>query len=68
MEVITDDFLYIWHCNFGAPGSKNDINFLNQSSLFNKIRMGLWPPQRPETNVSGLPLTDGIYPKYRIFV
>lgn len=74
MEVVCDDFLYIWHVMFGTPGSKNDINIMDQSPLFNAVRNGRWPPIRPETSLNGLALnwyyylTDGIYPRFRIFV
>ncbi|CDF36381.1 unnamed protein product [Chondrus crispus] len=74
MEVICDDRLYIWHVMFGSPGSKNDINIMHQSPLFNSIRTGAWPPIRPETEVAGMKLdwyyyfTDGIYPQYRILM
>jgi Plant transposon protein len=71
MEIVCDDYLYIWHVMFGTPGSKNDINSLHYSTLFNKIRTGAWPPCRPETVISGMPLTwyyylvDGIYPGFQ---
>jgi Plant transposon protein len=74
MEVICDDQLYIWHCFFGVPGAKNDLNILNASPFFNAVRMGNWPPFRPVLNVAGHSvnwyywLVDGIYPRFRIFV
>jgi Plant transposon protein len=74
MEIVCDDYLYIWHVMFGTPGSKNNINILHSSTLFNKIRTGAWPPCRPETVISGMPLTwyyyltNGIYPRFRFFV
>lgn len=73
MEVLCHDGLRIWHIMFGIPGAKNDQPIVSQSSLFNAIRTGSWPPFRPEVNVSGLTvkcfylLVDGIYPKYKIF-
>jgi hypothetical protein len=73
MEVVADDYLRIYHCMFGVPGSKNDLNILNQSTLFNEVRVGKWPPIRPQSVISGMPLTwfyylaDGIYPRYKIF-
>ena len=33
MEAICDPFLYIWYFNFGHPGSLNDINVLDRSSI-----------------------------------
>jgi Plant transposon protein len=74
IEVVCDDYLYIWHFSFGMPGAKNDINILNSSPFFKKIRNGQWPPCRPSTNVGGLDiswyyfLVDGIYPKFRFFI
>jgi Plant transposon protein len=74
MEIVCDDYQYIWHVMFGTPGSKNEINILHYSTLFKKIRTGAWPPCRPETVISGMPLTwyyylvDGIYHRFRIFV
>jgi Plant transposon protein len=35
MEVVCDDYLFIWHVMFGTAGSKNDINILNTSPFFN---------------------------------
>jgi Plant transposon protein len=54
MEVVCDDYLYIWHFSFEISGAKNDINIMNSSLFFNKIRNGKWPPCRPSTNVGGL--------------
>jgi Plant transposon protein len=60
MKVVTDDFLRIYHGMFGAPGAENDLNILNQSTLFNEVRLGNWPPLRPETSISGMPLLGTI--------
>jgi hypothetical protein len=57
MEVVCDDYLYIWHLMFGIPGSKNDINIMNASPLFSNIRAGKWPPCRPQIDVLGFPLS-----------
>jgi Plant transposon protein len=73
MEVICDDKLRIWHLFFGVPGSRNDINIMNMSPLFQLIRAGKWPPGRPQRQVSWLFvdwfyfLCDSIYPRFRIF-
>jgi hypothetical protein len=73
MEVVCDDYLYIWHLMFGIPGSKNDNNIMNASPLFSNIRAGKWPPYRPQIDMAGFPLSwfnylaDGIYPRFRIF-
>jgi hypothetical protein len=74
LEVICDDFLYIWQMNFGSPGARNDLNILHSSDHFNRIRMGLWPPTRPEKMIGNLPLrwyyylADDIYPRWRVFI
>jgi Plant transposon protein len=66
---VCDDFLRIWHVNFGSPGSRNDISIYHQSRLFNDIRAGKWPDVEPEIIIGELSLTwfytlsDGIYPK-----
>jgi hypothetical protein len=57
LEVICDDFLYISHINFGPPGARNDLNILNSSDHFNRIRTGRWPSTRPEKIIGTLPLT-----------
>jgi Plant transposon protein len=70
MEVICNDYLYIRHLMFGTPGSKNDINIMNTSPLYNDIRAGKWPPCRPQMEVVGFPmswfyyLADGIYRRF----
>jgi Plant transposon protein len=73
MEIICDDKLRIWHLFFGVPGSRNDINIMNMSPLFQLIRAGKWPPGKPQRQVSWLFvdwfyfLGDSIYPRFRIF-
>jgi hypothetical protein len=68
LEVVCDDFLRIWHCNFGAPGARNDINIYNQSRVFNDIRSGSWPAVEPHIGIGDFELrwycllADGIYP------
>jgi Plant transposon protein len=62
------------HYFFGIPGSRNDLNIMNASPLFQSIRAGSFPPARPSTTVDDLDLTwyyflvDSIYPRYRIFL
>jgi hypothetical protein len=34
LEVVASQDLWIWHAFFGLPGSLDDINVLNRSSLF----------------------------------
>jgi Plant transposon protein len=74
LEVVCDDNLHIWHCFFGVPGSRNDLNILDLSPLFCKVRAGEWPPAAPSFQVGGYTVTwfywlcDSIYPRFRIFV
>jgi hypothetical protein len=42
MEVACNDYFRIWWLNFGAPGSKNDVQIYKWSKLFNMIRVGHW--------------------------
>ena len=37
LEAWADQELWIWHCNFGSPGSLNDINIIDKSPEFQKI-------------------------------
>jgi hypothetical protein len=74
LEVICDDYLYICHACFGSPCSKNDRSIMNNPDLFNAIRVGKWPPCRPDCTIAGKRvnwfyyLEDGIYPRFEIFV
>jgi hypothetical protein len=43
LEAWADHTLRIWHCNFGFPGSLNDLNILHRSSLFDSIMEGRAP-------------------------
>jgi hypothetical protein len=35
LEAVASKYLWIWHAFFGMPGSHNDINVLQRSSIFN---------------------------------
>ncbi|GLT38016.1 hypothetical protein SLA2020_122890 [Shorea laevis] len=39
-EAVASADLWIWHAFFGVPGSNNDINVLDRSSVFNYILKG----------------------------
>ncbi len=73
LEVVADDRLWIWHLMFGLPGAMNDLNIHDISSLFTKVRAGLWPTVVPHIEIAGRIIdwlywvVDGIYPEYRIF-
>jgi hypothetical protein len=47
LKVVCDDNLHIWHWFFGVPGSRNDLNILDFSPLFCKVRAGEWPRAAP---------------------
>lgn len=75
MEAVCDDYLRIWYLNFGCPGSKNDVQILSNSSLFNMIRTAEWPSFRQNIVFpSGFTLkwfyylVDGIYPQLRFLM
>jgi hypothetical protein len=59
-------------CSFGFPGSNNDTNVLNQSTLFTQVLQGRAPEVKFTVNGSeynmGYYLTDGIYPEWATFV
>ena len=61
--------------NFGAPGARNDLQIMNSSALFNRVRTGSWPPARPdELDIDGFKLNwfyllcDDIYPPRRYLI
>lgn len=37
LETVASYDLWIWHANFALPGSNNDINVLERSSVFSKL-------------------------------
>ncbi|KAL2490984.1 putative harbinger transposase-derived nuclease [Abeliophyllum distichum] len=72
LEAVADYDLWIWHANFGLPGSNNDINVLEASHLFTNLAQSIAPPanyvlQGQEYN-TGYYLADGIYPKWSTLV
>ena len=40
LEVICDPDTYIWYCFFGEPGSLNDLNILEKSTIVGSILNG----------------------------
>ncbi|KAG5557080.1 hypothetical protein RHGRI_007365 [Rhododendron griersonianum] len=44
LEAVASYDLWIWHANFGLPGSHNDLNVLDRSSLFDEVSLGRAPP------------------------
>jgi hypothetical protein len=54
MEVICDDFVCIWWCNFGSPGASYDVQIMRHSRLFGRIRTGEWPSALPNIDISSV--------------
>lgn len=72
LEAVATQDLWIWHAFFGMPGSNNDINVLDRSSLFEDFVRGTAPRasftvNNREYGVTYL-LADGIYPNWSTFV
>ena len=72
LEAVASYDLWIWHAFFGLPGSHNDINVLERSSVFALLSKGRAPPANFSVNgndyTMGYYLADGIYPKWATFV
>ena len=72
LEAVASQDLWIWHAYFGIPGSNNDINVLNQSSLFINQLKGEAPQVDYYVNGKqykhGYYLVDGIYPEWAAFM
>ncbi|XP_057790335.1 uncharacterized protein LOC131007178 [Salvia miltiorrhiza] len=72
LEAVASQDLWIWNAFFGIAGSNNDINILNQSTLFNDVLSGNEAAVHFLANNShhtrGYYLTDGIYPDWSVFV
>jgi hypothetical protein len=72
LEAIADGGLHIWHAFFGLPGSNNDLNVLDRSSLVHNILTS--EARDMHFVVNGCEydryylLTDGIYPEWSCFV
>ena len=66
LEAICDPDTYIWYGIFGEPGSLNDLNILEKSTIVGS--------QELQYCINGTVrdyiyfLVDGIYPKWPIFV
>ncbi|XP_071715196.1 uncharacterized protein [Rutidosis leptorrhynchoides] len=72
LEAVASYHTWIWHAFFGAAGANNDVNALNQSSLFDDIKNGNAPFAPFTVNghdyLNGYYLTDGIYPDWAILI
>ena len=73
LEAISDPFLYIWYSFFGEPGSLNDINVLDKSTIVGSIICQTFNRKVNPYVINGCEqdymyfLVDGIYPKFSIF-
>jgi hypothetical protein len=73
LEAIADPHLYLWYIFFGEPGSMNDINTLNKSSIVGSILTQQFDTKIPNYVINGTTrdymyfLADGIYPNWSIF-
>ena len=77
LEAICDPDSYIWYSFFGEPGSLNDLNILEKSTIVGSILNGMMElrlPQELHYSINGKVrdyfyfLVDGIYPKWPIFI
>ena len=72
LEAVASYDLWIWHAFFGTPGSRNDINVLDRSPLFNDVFEGCASSinyvVNGRTYNMGYYLTDGIYPTWAAFI
>ncbi|XP_022040380.1 uncharacterized protein LOC110942928 [Helianthus annuus] len=59
LEAVASYDLWIWHAYFGVGSSNNDINVLNQSSVFNQVLQGNTLPCN--FTVNGTSYTKGYY-------
>ena len=60
MEALVDPDLYIWYFNFGAPGSLNDINILDRSSIVGELLSGQFDGKVSQYAINGR-LRDWFY-------
>jgi hypothetical protein len=72
LKVIALHDLWIWHAFFGTTGSNNDINVMNQSTIFTEVLQGRALEVQFMVNGNvynmGYDQTDGIYHKWATFV
>ncbi|XP_071686956.1 uncharacterized protein [Rutidosis leptorrhynchoides] len=62
LEAVASYDTWIWHAFFGTAGANNDVNVLNQSSLFDDIKNGTAPFAPFTVNA------DGIYPDWATLI
>ncbi|CAL5383835.1 unnamed protein product [Camellia sinensis] len=59
LEAVASYDLWIWHAFFGLPGSHNDINVLERSSVFSLLTEGRAP--QVDYSINGNDYTMGYY-------
>ncbi|XP_071708559.1 uncharacterized protein [Rutidosis leptorrhynchoides] len=68
LEAVASYDTWIWHAFFDVAGANNDVNVLNQSSLFDDIKNRNAPVAPFTVNshdyLNGYYLADGIYPNW----
>jgi hypothetical protein len=62
LEAICDPHLYIWYHHFGEPGSLNDINILDKSSILLKILDSSFDLLCPEYRINNATRMTSIIP------
>jgi Plant transposon protein len=74
MEAFADYRRYLWYVNFDDPGSLNDLNVLDKSSIVYELLQGTLSIVTTPYTINGKErdwmyfLVDGIYPPWGIFV
>jgi hypothetical protein len=72
LEAVASHDLWIWQAFFGVAGSNNDIDVLNQSTLFLNELKGQAPRVQYTVNGNqhniGYYFVDGIYPEWAVFM
>ena len=77
LEAICDPDTYIWYSFFSEPGSLNDLNILEKSTIVGSILNGMMElhlPQELHYSINGTVhnylyfLVDGIYPEWPLFI
>ncbi|XP_071688731.1 uncharacterized protein [Rutidosis leptorrhynchoides] len=72
LEAVASYDTWIWRAFFGVAGAKNNVNVLDQSSLFDEIKNGTAPYAPFSVNgndySNGYYLADGIYPDWTTLI
>ena len=64
LEVVASYDVWIWHAFFGLPGSHNDINVLEHSSVFKELAEGRAP--KVNYSINGNDYSMGVYPNFQL--